>query len=145
MNTLLSRHAFTLTLLLIFIPLSSAQETPLDGKHLGTWKLLSLKYGDAADFTKYPDTSSRLKLLNATHFTWLEVTASTKSVVTSAGGTYKLTGNSYVETIEWAGEGMETYMGKPQKFTIRVEGDKLYQSGELSDGLKIEEIWERVK
>jgi hypothetical protein len=34
---------------------------------------------------------------------------------------------------------------KPQKFTIKVDADKLFQSGALSDGLKIEENWERVK
>ena len=54
-------------------------------------------------------------------------------------------GTTYTETIDYAGEGMEAFMGKPQKFTVRVEGDKLYQSGELSNGLKIEEVWERVK
>ena len=41
-------------------------------------------------------------------------------------------------------EPMRTYLGKKQEFTIRVEGDKLYQSGELSDGLKIEEVWQRA-
>lgn len=114
-------------------------------KHLGTWKLLSTKYGDAKDFAPYRDASSRLKLINATHFTWLEVDDKSKQVISSAGGTYKLSGNTYTETIEFAGQGMEAYLGKPQKFTIRVEGDKLHQSGELSTGLKIEEVWERVK
>ena len=36
-------------------------------------------------------------------------------------------------------------LGKEQVFTISVEGDKLVQSGKLSDGQKIEEIWQRVK
>jgi len=40
---------------------------------------------------------------------------------------------------------MTDYFGKKQSFTIRVEGDKLYQSGQLSDGTKIEEVWQRVK
>ena len=43
------------------------------------------------------------------------------------------------------GEGMEAFAGKPQKFTIRIEGDKLRQSGVLSNGLKIDEVWERLK
>ena len=41
--------------------------------------------------------------------------------------------------------GMEPYLGKKQVFTIKIDGDKLFQSGQLSDGLKIEEIWQRVK
>jgi len=28
---------------------------------------------------------------------------------------------------------------------MRIAGDKLHQSGQLSDGLKIEELWQRVK
>ena len=62
-----------------------------------------------------------------------------------AGGPYTLKGNSYTETIEFVGPGMETYLGKKQSFTIRVDGDKFHQSGQLSDGLKIEEVWQRLK
>jgi hypothetical protein len=35
--------------------------------------------------------------------------------------------------------------GKKQSFTSKVDGDKLHQSGQLSDGLKIEEVWQRLK
>ena len=51
----------------------------------------------------------------------------------------------YTETIDYAGEGMTDYFGKKQSFTIRVEGDKLHQTGQLSDGTKVEEVWQRVK
>jgi hypothetical protein len=40
---------------------------------------------------------------------------------------------------------MESYLGKKQAFTIKIDGDKLVQSGKLSDGLQIEEVWQRVK
>lgn len=134
-----------LALLFTYQPFAQEKVPDASDKHLGTWKLVSTKYGDAKEFTKYRETSSRIKLITATHFTWVEVGAATKKVLASAGGTYKLSGNSYTETINFAGDGMETYLGKSQMFTIRVEGDKLFQSGELSDGLKIEENWERVK
>ena len=113
--------------------------------HLGTWKLVSTKYGEAKDFTKRSDDAQRIKHITATHFTWVEVATDTKKIVSGAGGKYTFEGTTYTETIDYAGEGMEAFMGKPQKFTVRVEGDKLHQSGELSNGLKIEEIWERVK
>jgi hypothetical protein len=113
--------------------------------HLGTWKLISTKYGDVKEFTKRGEDSLRIKYITTTHFTWLEVESASKKVVASAGGKYTMSGTTYTETIDYAGEGMESYLGKPQKFTVRVEGDKLYQSGELSDGLKIEEVWERLK
>lgn len=113
--------------------------------HLGTWKLVSTKYGDATDFTKRSDDAQRIKHITATHFTWIEVATDSKSILSGAGGKYTLEGTTYTETIEYAGQGMEAFVGKPQKFTIRVEGNKLHQSGELSNGLKIEEVWERMK
>ena len=75
----------------------------------------------------------------------MEIAEASKEVLSSAGGSYTLAGGAYIETLEYAGSGMEPYLGKAQKFTIRIEGDKLHQSGELSDGLRIEEVWERVK
>jgi type 1 glutamine amidotransferase len=121
---------------------NAAAEKP---RIVGTWKLVSTKYGDAPEHTPYNGPSTRNKIINPTHFVWVEVEPSSHKLLSSAGGKYILTGNSYTETIDFAGSGMEEYAGKPQKFTVRVEGDKLTQSGELSDGLKIEEVWERVK
>jgi hypothetical protein len=115
------------------------------GNHLGTWQLVSTKYGDATDFTDYPKDRARLKMITATHFNWVDYETNTKKVSSSAGGRYNLNGGVYSETIEFVGDGMETYLGKKQEFTIKIDGDKLVQSGQLSDGLKIEEIWKRIK
>jgi len=115
------------------------------GTHLGTWQLVSTKYGDATDFSDFPKEQRRVKLITATHFTWVQYDAGTRKVESMAGGPYTLDGGSYTETIEFVGTGMETYLGKKQTFTIKVDGDKLHQSGQLSDGLKIEEVWQRTK
>ncbi len=124
-----------------------AQQPPAKGSglHLGTWQLVSTKYGDAKEFSDYPKESQRLKLITATHFTWVDYDTRTKKISSSAGGPYGLREGAYTETIEFVGDGMETYLGKKQEFTIRIDGDKLFQSGQLSDGLKIEEVWQRVK
>jgi hypothetical protein len=62
------------------------------------------------------------------------------------GGSCSLQGGKYTEQVEFCfPESMKDYVGKKQEFTVRVEGDKLYQSGKLSDGLAIEEVWQRVK
>ena len=124
-----------------------AQQQPAKGSgtHLGTWTLISTKYGDAKDFSDFPKEQRRVKLITATHFTWVQYDAANKKVESIAGGPYTLDGGSYTETIEFVGEGMETYLGKKQPFTIKVDGDKLNQSGQLSDGLKIEEVWQRSR
>jgi hypothetical protein len=124
-----------------------AQQQPAksnDG-HLGTWQLVSTKYGDARDMSDYPKEHRRLKMITATHFIWVDYDTTTKKIASSAGGPYSLRDGAYTESIEFVGDGMETYLGKKQVFTIRIDGDKLFQSGQLSDGLKIEEVWQRVK
>ena len=120
---------------------------PLSGPatHLGTWQLVSFKYGDSSTWTDAPQAQRRMKFITPTHFTWVAYEVSTGKVQSMAGGTYTLNGGAYTELIEFAGEGMTDYLGKKQPFTVRVEGDKLNQSGELSDGTKIEEVWQRAK
>lgn len=142
----LFRITITVLALAMFPIFAAAQESGAkkDG-HLGTWKLVSTKYGDATEFMKRGDAAQRIKHITATHFTWIEVITDSKTIQTGAGGKYTMEGTTYTETIDYAGEGMEAFVGKPQKFTVKVEGDKLHQSGELSNGLKIEEVWERMK
>ena len=140
-RTTIALVAFTLATVFTAAQESAAKK---DG-HLGTWKLVSTKDGDAKDFTKRGDDTARIKHITATHFTWVEVETGSKKIMSGAGGKYTLEGTTYTETIDYAGEGMEAFAGKPQKFTIRIEGDKLHQSGVLSNGLKIDEVWERLK
>jgi hypothetical protein len=124
-----------------------AQQEPKESSasHLGTWHLASFKYGtDQPGFTDYPQSRRRIKLITETHFTWVDFDTSTKKVTGTAGGTYSLSGNIYTESIDF-GLGMDTYFGQKHAFTIRVEGDKFFLSGSLADGLKIEEVWQRVK
>jgi WD40 repeat protein len=115
--------------------------TPL----LGTWRLVSYKYGtNQSDFTDFPQTERRLKHITDTHFTWVQFDTASKRVSGAAGGTYSLSGNTYTESIDFGLE-MDPYLGQKHVFSVKVDDDKLYQSGSLADGLKIEEVWQRVK
>lgn len=120
---------------------------PIPGSqpHLGAWQLVSYKYGDSTKWSDAPVDQRRIKLITEGHFTWVAYEAATGKVQSMAGGTFTLKDGAYTESIEYAGEGMTDYFGKKQSFTIRVEGDKLHQSGKLSDGTKVEEVWQRVK
>ena len=113
--------------------------------HWGTWQLVSFKYGETNKWSDVPLTQKKIKLITDSYFNWVQYEVSSGKVQGSAGGPYTLSGGAYTETIEFAAEGMTDYLGKKQSFTISVEGDKLHQSGQLSDGLKIEEVWQRVK
>ena len=112
---------------------------------VGTWELTLEKWGDEKDFTAPPANRRALKFITPTHFIWAWVDPKTKKVTNSMGGTYRLDGDSYVERVEFAFEGMGAYVGKEQKFTAKLEGDKWTHSGILSEGQKLEEIWKRVK
>ncbi len=125
--------------------LKTGKPLPDQPAHLGTWQLVTFKYGEETNRTELPQGHRRIKLITSTHFTWVQYEVSTGKVESTAGGTYTLSDGTYTELIEFAGEGMTDYLGKKQPFTIKVEGDKLTQSGQLSDGTKIEEEWRRMK
>jgi hypothetical protein len=62
------------------------------------------------------------------------------------GGPYTLKGEKYEEALEYGvGEVFKMLKGKPQPFECKVEGNKWYHNGTLSNGLTIEEVWERVE
>jgi hypothetical protein len=112
--------------------------------HLGTWRLVSGTYGGTA--ASLPKEERRVKIITPSHFVWVAYDDKNRVVSSSMGGSCSLEGTKYTEIVEFfLPESMRTYLGKKQEFTIRVEGDKLYQSGKLSDGMTIEEVWQRVK
>jgi hypothetical protein len=137
----------SVSVMLAFAAALVAQQQPAkgDSSPLGTWELVSTKYGYAKEFSDFSKKHRKFKMITATYFTWVDYDAATKKISSSAGGPYTLRDGVYTETIEFAGEGMHPYLGKKQDFTLRVEGDKLYQSGQLSAGMKLEEVWQRVK
>ena len=111
---------------------------------IGTWELVSEKWGDAKEFTPAPKERRALKFVTPTHFAWVWVDPKTSKISNSMGGTYTMDGDRYVEKVEFAYSGMEAYVGKKQKFTLTIEGDRWLQSGVLSEGQKLQEIWKRV-
>jgi hypothetical protein len=111
---------------------------------VGTWELVSEKWDTATEFTPPPAERKSLKFITPTHFIWVWVDPK-KKITNSMGGTYTHEGDSYIENPEFAAEGMEAYVGKAQKFTAKIEGDKWTHSGVLSEGQKLVEIWQRVK
>ncbi len=111
---------------------------------IGTWKLASAKYGDQE--VKPENLGTTLKHVTPTSFVWLSYNDETKVVSRTAGGTYTLKGDQYEETPQYGfGGDFDTIRDKPQSFSLKIEGDKWHHSGMLSNGLKIEEVWERSK
>jgi hypothetical protein len=135
----LSWKAATFLPLLAFLLLTCCNPSH---KILGTWKLVSYKYGEGKE-TAYPAELKAIKLITPTHFTWIHYQTKDNVVYDSAGGTYKFDGVNYTENVDYGGKGMVPYFGKSQ-FKIKIKGDQMNLSGTLTDGYKIEEVWKKM-
>jgi hypothetical protein len=127
---------------------SSADEPTRAGgesanKLVGTWKRTSGKYG--GNDNALPAGFTHLKHVTPAQFAWV-IYGDDGKVVAGLGGSYTAKGDDYIETPEYGvGTGLDNLKGKPQVFKWKVEGNKWYHTGKLSNGQTVEEVWERVE
>ncbi|MFZ1976529.1 MAG: hypothetical protein WAV76_01120 [Bacteroidota bacterium] len=118
----------------------------------GTWELVYQK----EDGKDHPFVGRQIKLLTATHYVWvrqdkkqLEELLAKKTQRDSisayadafGAGTYKVVGDTYIETTEFFYA--PQYIGTSLEFKFKVEGDMWYTSGHYSHyegGKKIDEV-----
>lgn len=131
------------SLFLLFSVLVCINAQQATSRVQGTWKLVSFKYGDMPS-QLLPDSVQKVKIISTNSFSWVQYLTKSKVVVESAGGTYELNGDSYIENIVF-GLQMNNYLGRKQSFTLKFEDDKMIQSGLLSDNFPIEEVWRKVE
>ena len=67
------------------------------------------------------------------------------TVFNGAGGTYRLDGETYTETIDYGLPGMVRFIGKQAVYQIGVERDTMRISGVLDDQIEVREVWVRVR
>jgi hypothetical protein len=114
-----------------------------ENKLVGTWKLLSAKYG--GEEHKFGEGITTIKHVTPAQFMWASYDKDGK-LTRSAGGDYTLKGTAYEETPRYGmSADFDIIKGKVQAFTCKVEGNKWHHNGKLSNGLTIEEVWERVE
>lgn len=90
----------------------------------------------------------QIKVINQDHFIWVTYLKESKLPVALAGGTYTLEKNTYKERVEFGQLGspeLQKIIGKEQTFEIKIEGEKMTQTGSLSNGQKLLETWKRAK
>lgn len=96
----------------------------------GTWKLLTgtlIEKGDTT-ITDYSKDRSFIKIINASHFAFLNHTLRKDTTDFSAGGgRYEISGNSYTEHLEYCSA--KEWEGHDFKFTMTLNGDTLTQQG----------------
>lgn len=108
----------------------------------GTWKLLTgtlIEKGDTT-ITDYTKDRSFIKIINDSHFAFLQHTLRKDTTDFSAGGgRYELSGDKYTEHLEYCNA--KEWEGHDFSFTITINGDTLIQQGvEKIEALGIERL-----
>ncbi|MEJ1239860.1 hypothetical protein WBG78_17105 [Chryseolinea sp. T2] len=111
---------------------SPAQTTPANPIE-GTWQLISgtlIEKGDTS-VTDYTKSISMIKVLNGTHFAFLNHDLShgkdSTASFSAGGGKYTLTGDQYTESLEYCSA--REWEGRDFQFTVTVSNDTLIQKG----------------
>src|SRR5688572_17730727 len=104
-----------------------------DHKLIGTWKMVSAKYG--GEEFKFEEGITTVKHVTSTQFMWASYDKDGK-MTRSAGGDYTIKGEVYEETPKYGmSSDFDIIKGKAQTFTWKVEGNKWHHNGKLSNGL----------
>jgi hypothetical protein len=118
-------------------------EAKAENKLIGTWKMVKARFG-GKEF-KIPEGSTQLKHITPTQYMFVDFDKD-GNVFDARGGPYTLKGEKFEATPEYGvSENFKVLKGKLQSFECKVEGNKWYHNGTLSNGLTIEEVWERVE
>ena len=128
-----------------FVALHAADKTPdaatpsqLAKDLIGTWILV----GKPGEVAEVPAAGGRLKFLTGRHWVVTQADPNTGETIIHHGGTYVLKGNEYLETVEYALQSTTNLIKQTFKFTLKVEGDTLTQTG---IGNPWTEVWKRAK
>jgi hypothetical protein len=103
----------------------------------GTWELLSGQ--------PLPQGARDIKILSGGNFMFAAYDTETGKPLYAAGGTYRLEGNSYTEHMAFASDKIANgLVGKDQSFTVKLDGNTFIQTGMLTNGKPLSEVWKRL-
>src|SRR5262245_47021969 len=103
----------------------------------GVWELVSGQ--------PLPKGARDIKVILGGHFIFTAYDAENGKPLYTASGTYTLNGSSYTEHMDFASDVIAAgLIGKDQQFTVKVDGDTFTQTGTLSNGKPLSEVWRRA-
>ncbi len=111
----------------------------------GTWKLITgtlVEKGDTT-FTDYTKHQSMIKIINESHFAFLNHDVNkgkdSTAVFGAGGGVYTLDGDQYTEYLEYCS--YREWEGSTFQFTVDIQNDTLTQRGvEKLENLGVERL-----
>jgi hypothetical protein len=112
---------------------SEVKKTQLDG----AWELVSGQ--------QLPQATRDVKIISSGHFIFVAYNSDNGKPLYTGGGNFTLKGNSYTEHVDFASDEIaKGLVGKDQHFTIKLDGDTFTQTGTLSSGKPLLEVWKRM-
>lgn len=113
----------------IFLMAASTPEMKSDTAIKGAWKLARAQYGNGTMEDLGGDEST-YKLFTGTRWSATHYDKGTKKINGTCGGSYKITGDQYVETVEYYSWD-PAVEGKTFTFTMTIENGMLHQKGTI--------------
>jgi hypothetical protein len=131
--------AFAIALAAVFLAWSQTNSNHAKKNQLdGTWELVSGQ--------PLPKGARDIKIISEGHFIFVAYDTEKGQPLYTGGGTYILNGSSYTEHLDFASDEIAAgLVGKDQQFTVKVDVDTFSQTGTLSNGKGLSEVWKRVK
>ena len=111
---------------------------------VGTWKKVAGRTSKDGPWQDAAEQITMLKHITGTHVSWAIFQNDSKEILAAMGGSVVIDGNKYIETVEHGLGPIMNLLGEKQRFTWKIEGNKFTQAGTLSNGVYIEELFERV-
>lgn len=121
------------------------QEARTANSLLGTWELVKSQEAGATDYTDVPKQHRQLVLYTPTYFAVVGYDTASKKADRALGGRYTVSGEDYAEIIEFPAIRGKAVTGNTNLFKLRLEGDRFTKIGTLSNGKKLNEVWQKVK
>lgn len=120
------------------------QVSPEEMNITGVWRLVRNNPARDSAMKEFPAEFTEIKQITDGHFSWMLMSDAEGTVFNGAGGTYRLDGDTYTETIDYGLPGMVRFIGKQAVYQIGVERDTMRISGVLDDQIEVREVWVRV-
>jgi hypothetical protein len=98
--------------------------------------------GTPGDVGPVPRSGGRFKFRVSNRWTYTEANSVTGVVRAHFGGAYLVRGGEYIETIDYSTDPRDPELRKTLKFTVKIEGDTMTQTGV---GNPYTEVWKRVR
>ena len=129
----------------VFTGQAVAQDGSAPNPLLGTWELVKSQEAGASDYKDVPKQHRQLALYTPTYFTVVGYDTTSKKSDRALGGHYTISSGDYAEIIEFPAIRGKTMTGNTNLFKLRFEGDRFTKIGTLSNGQKLNEVWQKVK